>query len=198
MPVNNPRLRAMLPPNLQLQELKEAGAPTLVAALRDKSKLLTFRSIAAMRLGEFPDNRAAAQALADALNVGHEHLNLRVIAAISLGQLGGPVAAEALKKVVLNRVDAKHEAPNGKGGKMSFQGLAALALRDFPHGQEALRQILRSPDGYGMAWALALASLHGDDYSTLVEVAGAMARLSLSNPSGSNGCETTSTPAERR
>ena len=176
MPVINPRLRAMVPLNQPLKELMTADAPTLLAILKDKTKLLTFRSVAAMRLGECRDNRAVVQALADVLNVGQEHLNLRVIAAISLGQLGGPVAAEALTKVVLNRADAKYEAPNGKGGKMPFQGLAAQALGDFPRGQEALRQILRFPGGYGMAWALALVSLHGDDYSTLIDVASAMAR----------------------
>ena len=175
MPIANPRLRAMVPPSLRLAELKEAGAPALVAALRDRSNLLTFRSIAGMRLSEYPDLPEAARALADVLNSFHEHLNLRVIAAISLGQLGGPVAAEALKNVVLNRVDAKHQVPNGRGGRMSFQGLAALALSDFPLGQVALRQILRFPRGYGMAWALALLSLHGSDYSTLIDLAGTMA-----------------------
>lgn len=175
MPSPNPRLRAMVPLTLQPQELKEADRPTLVATLRDKSKLLSFRSVAAMRLGECADNPEAAQALADALNTGHENLNLRGIAAISLGQLGGPVAAEALKRVVLNRADAKYEASNGRGGKLSFQGLAAMALSDSPAGRDALRQILRYPRGYGMAWALALLSLHGDDYSTLIDVASAMA-----------------------
>ncbi len=175
MPVTDPRLRSLVPLNPPLQELMTADAPTLLAILKDKTKLLTFRSVAAMRLSECRDNRAAAQALAGVLNVGQEHLNLRVIAAISLGQLGGPVAAEALKKVVLNRAEAKHEAPDGQGGKMPFQGLAAQALSDFPQGQEALRQILRSPGGYGMAWALALVSLHGNDYSTLIGLASSMA-----------------------
>ena len=95
MPITNPSLRAVVPLTLQWQDLADADAPTLLAILKDKTKLLTFRSVAAMRLGECRDNRAVVQALADVLNVGQEPLNLRVIAAISLGQLGGPVAAEA-------------------------------------------------------------------------------------------------------
>ena len=176
MPVANARLRAAIPPGLPVGDLLHADAATLLAVLSDKRKSLVLRSVAAIRLADCRTNPAVAMTLAQVLGNGHEASSLRGIAVVSLGNLGGPIAAEALKKVVLNRADAKLEAPNGKGGKMPFATLAALALEDFPLGKEALRQILRFPQDYGVAWATALFALYSDDPSTMIRLASDVVR----------------------
>jgi hypothetical protein len=155
-----------------------ADAPAWQALLGDRSQLLSVRVAAAVRLGSLgitPEAPAATVALAAALNQGHEHLNLRVAACLSLGQLGGPRAAEALSVVVFNHSDERFEAPNGTGGRMPFQLLAHQALAQFPHGQARLRQIVLQPQGSGRAWGMALSTLYGSDYSTLIELASATA-----------------------
>lgn len=162
----------------RIQALLHAEGPALLALLGDQSQSLSLRVAAAMRLGSLgsvPEASAATTALAAALNQGHEHLNLRVAACLSLGQLGGPRAAEALSVVVFNRSDERFEAPNGAGGRMPFQLLAHQALAQFAHGQARLRQIVLQPRGSGRAWGMALSTLYGGDYSTLIDLASATA-----------------------